>query len=279
MPVKQYRPTSPGRRLSSVSTFSELTTDRPHKPLLFIRKEHSGRNAAGKITVRHRGGGAKRFIRMVDFQQNRFDIPAVVKTIEYDPARRARIALVYYVDGVKSYILAPDGLQVGQKIVTSRGRVDIKVGNRMPLEMVPPGTPICNVELLPGKGGELARAAGTTIKLLAIDGPFAQLVLPSKEVRLIAKQCLATVGQVSNPDAMHVRVGKAGRKRHMGWRPTVRGKAQNPVDHPHGGGEGNQPIGLKAPKTKWGKLALGVKTRKPKKYSNRLIIQRRKLAK
>lgn len=275
MPIKQYRPTSPGRRLSSVSTLAVLTGHRPHKPLLVIRQEHAGRNAAGKITVRHRGGGEKRYIRMVDFLQNRFDIPAMVKTIEYDPGRRARIALVQYADGVKRYMLAPDGLCLGQTIVSSRGRADVKVGNRMPLAMVPPGTPICNVELLPGKGGELARAAGTTIKLLAIDGSFAQLELPSKEVRLVAKLCLATIGQVSNPDAMHVRVGKAGRRRHMGWRPTVRGKAQNPVDHPHGGGEGNQPIGLKAPKTKWGKPALGVKTRPKKKYSDRLVLQRR----
>lgn len=275
MPIKQYRPTSPGRRLSFVHTFAELTTDRPYKPLLRIRKQHAGRNFAGKITVRHRGGGAKRFIRMVDFVQAKFGVPATVKTIEYDPAREARIALVQYADGEKRYLLAPDGLAVNDTVVTSQRRVDIKIGNRMPLEMIPPGTPICNVELLPGKGGELARSAGTTVKLLAIDGPFAQLELPSKEIRLVSKNCLATVGQVSNPDAMHMRLGKAGRMRHLGWRPTVRGKAQNPVDHPHGGGEGNQPIGLKAPKTKWGKLALGVKTRLPKKYSDAMILKRR----
>lgn len=275
MPVKQYRPTSPGRRKSSVSTFEEITTDRPRRSLIAIRKEHAGRNAAGKITVRHRGGGAKRFIRLVDFGQDRFDIPARVKTIEYDPARKARIALLHYANGEQQYALAPEGLTVGTTIVSSRGRVDMHVGNRMPLTVIPPGTPICNVELIPGKGGELARAAGTTVKLLAIDGPFAQVELPSKEIRLISKNCLATVGQMSNPDAMHVRVGKAGRKRHMGWRPTVRGKAQNPNDHPHGGGEGNSPIGMKAPKTPWGKLALGVKTRKPHKYSAQFILQRR----
>ena len=240
-----------------------------------FRKAHAGRNFAGKITVRHRGGGEKRFIRMVDFVQERFNIPAKVVSIEYDPNRRARIALVHYANGEKSYLLAPEGLTVGSTVVSSRSRVDLQVGNRMPLEMIPPGTPICNVELLPGKGGELARSAGTTVKLMAIDGPFAQIELPSKELRLVSKLCLATVGQASNPDAMHVRIGKAGRKRHMGWRPTVRGKAQNPVDHPHGGGEGNHPIGLTAPKTKWGKLALGVKTRMKKKYSNRMILQRR----
>lgn len=275
MPVKKYRPTSPGRRLASVSSFAELTAGPPYKPLLRVRHERAGRNAAGKITVRHRGGGAKRFIRLVDFVQAKFDVPATVATIEYDPARQARLARLRYADGEQRYMLAPDGLAVGATVVSSRQRVEMKTGNRMPLEMIPPGTPICNVELRPGKGGELARSAGTTVKLLAIDGPWAQLELPSKEVRLASKHCLATIGQVSNPDAMHVRWGKAGRMRHRGRRPTVRGKAQNPVDHPHGGGEGNQPIGLQAPKTKWGKLAFGVKTRPVKKYSNRMILQRR----
>lgn len=276
MPVKVYHPTSPGRRHSSVATFAELTTDRPHKPLLKFRHQRSGRNAQGKITVRHRGGGAKRFIRLVDFRQDKFEVPGRVQTIEYDPARRARIALVAYRDGDRRYILAPVGLAVGATVVTSRQRVDLALGNRLPLAFIPLGTPICNVELIPGKGGELARSAGTTATLMALDGPFAQLELPSKEVRLVPQQCLATVGQVSNPDAMHVRIGKAGRKRHMGWRPTVRGKAQNPVDHPHGGGEGNAPIGMKAPKTKWGKPALGVKTRPLHKYSSRFILQRRR---
>ncbi|MDD5110422.1 MAG: 50S ribosomal protein L2 [Patescibacteria group bacterium] len=275
MPIRQYRPTSPGRRLASVSTFAEITRSKPEKSLITFRKAHSGRNAQGKITVRHRGGGEKRFIRMVDFVQERFNIPAKVVSIEYDPNRQARIALVHYANGEKQYLLAPEGLQVGATVVASRSRVELSVGNRMPLEAIPPGTVICNVEIIPGKGGELARSAGTTVKLLAIDGPFAQIELPSKEIRLVSKNCLATVGQVSNPDAMHLRVGKAGRKRHMGWRPTVRGKAQNPNDHPHGGGEGNQPIGLKAPKTKWGKLAFGVKTRQPHKYSDRMILKRR----
>ncbi len=275
MPVRVYRPTSPGRRKSSVATSVELTTDRPYKPLVVFRPQRSGRNASGKITVRHRGGGARRFIRLVDFRQNKFDVPGRVETIEYDPARRARLALVCYRDGERRYVLAPNGLAAGQTVVSSRQRVELALGNRMPLTFIPPGTPICNVELIPGKGGELARSAGTTVKLLAIDGPFAQLALPSKEVRLVAKQCLATVGQMSNPDAMHVRIGKAGRQRHRGRRPEVRGKAQNPVDHPHGGGEGNAPIGMKGPKTKWGKPALGVKTRRPHKYSDQLILQRR----
>ena len=275
MPVKIYRPTSPGRRLQSVSTFAELTTGQPFKPLLKFRKQHSGRNFQGKITVRHRGGGARRHLRAVDFVQDKFEVPARVATIEYDPNRQARIALLHYADGEKRYMLAPDGLQVGQTVLSSRRRVDIHVGNRMPLELIPPGTPICNVELIPGKGGEFARSAGATVKLLAVDGPFAQLRLPSGEVRLVPRASHATIGQVSNPDAMHVRIGKAGRSRHLGRRPTVRGKAQNPVDHPHGGGEGNQPIGLRAPKTKWGKPALGVKTRRKNKYSNRFILERR----
>lgn len=275
MPVKVYRPTSPGRRLMSVSTFAEITTDVPFKRLLKFRPQRSGRNAQGKITVRHRGGGAKRHLRQVDFVQAKYDVPARVATIEYDPNRRARIALLCYADGDKRYGLAPEGLRVGQTVVSSRRRVELQVGNRMPLEVIPPGTPICNVELLPGKGGELARSAGATVKLMAIDGAFAQIKLPSGELRLVPKACHATIGQVSNPDWMHVRIGKAGRSRHFGWRPTVRGKAQNPVDHPHGGGEGNQPIGLKGPKTKWGKPALGVKTRRRHKYSDRFVLQRR----
>ena len=275
MPVKRYKPTTPGRRLSSVQDFSDITKTEPEKSLVVIKKRTGGRNNQGKITVRHRGGGAKRYIRIIDFKQDKFDMPATVEAIEYDPNRGARIALVKYEDGEKRYVIAPQDIKVGTKIISSLEKVEIKVGNRTKLENIPPGVEIFNVELTPGKGGQLSRGAGTMIQLMAIEGKYAQLKLPSGEIRLVPKECMATIGQVSNPDYRLIRWGKAGRMRHRGIRPTVRGKAMNPVDHPHGGGEGNQPIGLKHPKTPWGKPALGVKTRK-KKQSDKLIVQRRK---
>lgn len=276
MPIRIYKPTSGGgRRNSSVSTFEEITTSKPHRSLIVARKKHSGRNFQGKITVRHQGGGVKQYYRIVDFKRNKFEIPAKVLTIEYNPIVSARIALVSYRDGEKKYILAAQGMKVGDVVVTSKNRIDMKPGNRMPLEAIPQGTLIHDVELVSGKGGQIARSAGSSVKLMAIDGKFALLKMPSSEIRRVPKECLATIGQVSNPDAMHVRYGKAGRMRHMGVRPRVRGKAMNPVDHPHGGGEGNHPIGMTHPKTPWGKHALGVKTRNKKHKSNRFIVTRR----
>jgi len=276
MGIKKYKPTTPARRRSSVDTFEDITVKKPYKPLVTIKKKKSGRNAQGKVTVRHKGGGMKRYIRIIDFKMNKFDITGIIKTIEYDPNRNARIALVAYMDGEKKYIIAPDKLQVGDKIISSREAAEIKVGNRLPLSKIPEGMMVYNIELVPGKGAEIVRSAGTMAQLMASEGKYAQLKLPSGEIRLVPRECMASIGQVSNPDYMHIRWGKAGRKRRMGIRPTVRGKVMNPCDHPHGGGEGRNPIGLKAPKTPWGKKALGVKTRKDKKLSNKLILQRRK---
>lgn len=276
MAVKIYKPTTPGRRQTSVDTFSDITKKRPEKKLIKIKKKTGGRNASGKITVRHRGGGAKQFYRLIDYRRDRFDIPAIVEAIEYDPNRRARIALIKYQDGQKSYIIAPVGLQTGATVISSKKRTEVNVGNSMPLKEIPLGSDIYNIEITPGKGGQLVRTAGSLAKLMAIDGGQATVKMPSGEIRFIREDCAATLGQVSNPDAMNIRFGKAGRKRHMGIRPTVRGKAMNPVDHPHGGGEGSNPIGMKAPKTIWGKKALGVLTRKRKKYSNKFIVQSRK---
>ncbi len=276
MGIKKYKPTTPGRRVSSVQTFDDITKKRPEKSLTIIKKRTGGRNNQGKITVRHRGGGTKRFIRVIDFKQNKFGVEGEVKAIEYDPNRGARIALVEYADKEKRYIIAPLGLKVGAKIIASQEAGEVKVGNRMPLAYIPSGTAIYNIELKPGKGGQIARGAGTMARLMAIEGKYAQLKMPSGEIRLVLKECLATIGQVSNPDYRLIRWGKAGRKRYLGFRPTVRGKAMNPVDHPHGGGEGGAPIGLKHPKTPWGRPALGVKTRKKNKPSDRLILQRRK---
>ncbi len=273
MPVKRYNPTTAGRRISSVDTFEDITKQEPEKSLTVRRKQHAGRSH-GKITVRHRGGGAKRRIRLVDFQRTKFDVLASIVAIEYDPNRGARLALLHYTDGEKSYIIAPLGLKVGDRIVSSKGKGEIQAGNRFALENIPVGITVHNVELTPGKGGQLARGAGASVQLMAVEGAFATLKLPSGEMRMVPKQCMATVGQVSNPDRRLIRWGKAGRMRHRGFRPTVRGKAMNPVDHPHGGGEGHNPIGLKHPKTPQGKLALGVKTRR-KQPSDRLIIQRR----
>ena len=276
MGIKVYKPTTPGRRQTSVDTFSDINKKRPEKKLIKIKKKTGGRNAQGKITVRHHGGGAKQFYRLVDYRQDKFDLPATGIAIEYDPNRRARLALLQYQDGEKRYIIAPTELKVGAAVVSSNKRAEIKAGNRMPLEYLPLGSIIYNIEVTPGKGAQLVRTAGSLAKLMAVEGDYANIKMPSGEIRLISKKSLATIGQVSNPDAMHLRIGKAGRNRHLGIRPTVRGKAMNPVDHPHGGGEGNNPIGLKAPKTPWGKIALGVPTRKKSKYSDQFIIQRRK---
>jgi len=276
MGIRVYKPTSPGRRKSSVNTFEEVTASTPFKKLLVSKKRSSGRNAQGKITIRHRGGGAKRHYRIVDFKRDKYDIEGRVVSIEYDPNRNARIALISYKDGEKRYVIAPHKLQVGEVLLSSKKRVEVKEGNTMPLEHIPVGMLIYNVELTPGKGAELGRSAGTVIKLMAVDAGKAHLKLPSGEVRTVPMSCMATIGQVSNPDARHVRMGKAGRKRYLGIKPTVRGKAMNPVDHPHGGGEGSQPIGMKHPKTPWGKPALGHTTRKKKKYSNKFIVTSKK---
>jgi large subunit ribosomal protein L2 len=242
--------------------------------LVLIKKRSGGRNASGKITVRHRGGGAKRFIRLVDFKRDKFGVPAVVKAIEYDPNRGARLALLCYADGVKKYIIAPDGLKVGEQIMNSKELIEIKTGNAMPLKFIPAGMPVSCVELEPGMGAKIARGAGNIVYVMGTEGKYSQLKMPSGEIRQVKKECLCTVGQVSNSDHRHISLGKAGRSRHLGIRPTVRGTAMNPVDHPHGGGEGKQPIGLRHPKTIWGKPALGVKTRR-KRHSDKLIIKRR----
>ncbi len=276
MGIKIYKPTTAGRRNSSVDDFKDITAKKPEKSLIIIKKKNSGRNSSGKITVRHKGGGARRYYRIIDFKRDKFDIPAKVLSIEYDPNRSSRIALLQYIDGEKRYIIAPIGLEVGKKIISSRQNADIVSGNAMPLEKIPVGTFIYNIELIPGKGGEIARSAGTGVQLMGIEGKYAQIKMPSGEVRLVQKECIAVIGQVSNPDYRLIRWGKAGRKRHLGIRPSVRGKAMNPVDHPHGGGEGRNPIGLKNPKTPWGKPALGVKTRNKKKKSSKFIIYRRK---
>ena len=276
MAIKIYKPTSPARRQTSIITTEQLTKKRPEKRLRLIKKKQGGRNAHGRITVRHRGGGAKQFYRLIDYRGDKLNMPATVMTLEYDPNRSTRIALVRYEDGEQRYILAPIDLKIGDQIISSRQRTEVKVGNRMPLDVMPLGMMVYNIELVPGKGAQLVRSAGVSAKLMAVEGNYATIKLPSSEVRLVPKQSMATIGQLSNPEAMHVRVGKAGRKRHMGIRPTVRGKAMNPVDHPHGGGEGHNPIGLKGPKTPWGKYALGVITRKRGKYSNKFIVQRRR---
>lgn len=285
MAIKVYKPTTPARRRTSVVSSSDLTKKKREKSLTTRLKKKSGRNNAGRLTVRHRGGGARKIYRQVDFKRLRFGEKAEVKAIEYDPNRNARIALIEYQEkeksekgkreGNKSYILAASGMKVGDKVVSAEKKVAVKRGNRMPLEFMPQGTMVYNVEFEPGKGGKMARGAGTGIMLQNVEGKYAQLKMPSGEIRLVPKKCLASVGQVSNPEYKLVRWGKAGRSRHKGIKPTVRGKAMNPVDHPHGGGEGSQPIGMKHPKTKWGKPALGVKTRR-KTWTNKLIVKRRK---
>ncbi|MEK7190110.1 MAG: 50S ribosomal protein L2 [Patescibacteria group bacterium] len=276
MPIKVYKKNSAGRRFSSVDTFSDLTKKTaPTKSLIKSHKKRTGRSN-GLITVRHRGGGTRSFYRLVDFKQQRFDVPAEVKSIEYDPNRGARIALVEYSDGEKSYILAPHNLVVGTKLLSSKNRIDVQGGNRMPMKHMPVGLTIYNIELNPGAGGKLARGAGNSAQLMAMEGDYAVLKMPSSEIRRVLTECSASIGQVSNPDRNLIRWGKAGRMRHRGIRPSVRGKAMNPVDHPHGGGEGHNPIGMARPETPWGKPALGVKTRKNKKWSTKFIMHRRK---
>ena len=274
MPVNFYQPTTPGRRHAGVLR-RVLTKKEPEKKLVRGTGQSGGRNAQGKITVRHRGGGAKRLLRQVDFKRDKYNIVARVAALEYDPSRTANLALLHYDDGDKRYIVAPEGLKVNEKILSSQQLIEIKVGNRLPLKFVPPGIQVHDVELAPGKGGMMARSAGSWAVLTSVEGGWARLKLPSGEIRNVADACLATVGQVSNIDHINVRLGKAGRRRHLGFRPAVRGKAMNPVDHPHGGGEGHNPIGLKHPKTPWGKPALGVPTRPANKFSNRFIISRR----
>jgi len=275
MPVKIYKPTTPARRQTSVVDYSGLTKKKPEKKLKKRLKKYAGRNAQGRITVRHQGGGAKKIYRQVDFTRNRFEQEAEVLALEYDPNRTGFIALIRYTDGQKSYILAPQGLKNGEKIISSRGKTEIKPGNRLPLKYIPAGLTVYNVELNPGQGGRIVRSAGAGAVLQSFDEKYANLKMPSTEIRRVPKDCLATIGQVSNVDKKNIRIGKAGRVRHQGIRPTVRGKAMNPCDHPHGGGEGSQPIGLKHPKTPWGKPAIGKITRKKGKKSDRLIIKKR----
>ncbi len=275
MAVKKFNPTTPSRREMTMPTFEEITSQNPEKSLLVTLKSKAGRNAQGKITVRHRGGGAKRKYRIIDFKRNKDGIPAKVVSIEYDPNRTAYIALVVYADGEKRYILAPSTLKVGD-VVESGVNADIKPGNALPLKNIPVGTVIHNIELQKGKGGQLVRSAGVSAQLMAKEGDYATLRLPSGEMRYVRIECRATVGSLSNTTNDIVNIGKAGRKRHMGWRPTVRGSVMNPNDHPHGGGEGKSPVGRPSPVTPWGKPALGYKTRKSKKYSDKFIIKDRR---
>ncbi len=274
MGIKFYKPTTPGRRGMSVSTFEEITTNKPERSLLSSLKKNSGRNSYGRITVRHHGGGNRRKYRIIDFKRNRVGDAATVMTVEYDPNRSANIALIQYADGEKAYILAPQKLNVGD-IVVAGPAADIKPGNCLPIENIPVGTMIHNIEMYPGKGGQLSRSAGTSAQLMAKENGYAQIRLPSGEVRMIALNCRATIGVIGNADHENVKLGKAGRKRHMGIRPTVRGSVMNPCDHPHGGGEGKSPIGRPGPVTPWGKPALGYKTRKKKNKSNKFIVKRR----
>ena len=274
MAIKKYKPTSPARRQMTVSTFEEITKKTPERSLLEPLKSNAGRNSYGRITVRHRGGGTKRKYRVIDFKRDKRDIKATVLAIEYDPNRSANIALVQYEDGEKRYIIAPVGLYVDD-VIECGENADIRPGNALPIANIPVGTIIHNIELMPGKGAQLVRAAGNSAQLMAKEGKYAQVRLPSGEVRMIRMDCIATIGQVGNLDHENISIGKAGRKRHMGWRPTVRGVVMNPNDHPHGGGEGKSPIGMPSPVTPWGKPALGYKTRKHKKASDKFIVKRR----
>ena len=274
MAIKVYKPTSPGRRGMSVSTFEEITRTKPEKSLLRPLRKRAGRNNRGRITVRHRGGGHKRNYRIIDFKRDKFGVPARVASIEYDPNRSARIALLVYADGEKRYIIAPLGLRVGDSVMSGPD-ADIRPGNALPIADITVGSLIHNIELSPGKGGQLARSAGTSAQLLAKEGRYAQVRLPSGEVRLVYQKCMATIGQVGNTDHGNIKLGKAGRKRHLGWRPAVRGSAMSPRDHPHGGGEGKSPIGMPGPKTPWGKPTLGAKTRHNKR-TDKWIVRRRK---
>ena len=274
MPIINYKPTTPSRRNMSVTDYSGLSKVAPEKSLLAPLNKKSGRNSYGRITVRHRGGGNRRKYRIIDFKRQKFDVPGTVKTLEYDPNRSAFIALIEYQDGEKSYIIAPNGLKVGDTVVASPS-ADIKPGNALPLANIPTGTFIHNVELYPGKGAQLARAAGNMAQLMAKENNMALLRLPSGELRNVPVNCMATIGQVGNVDHENVKIGKAGRKRNMGWRPTVRGSVMNPNDHPHGGGEGKSPVGRPGPVTPWGKPALGYKTRAHHNRSDKFIVRRR----
>ena len=274
MGIKRYKPTSPARRFFTVSDFAEITTTKPEKSLLESKNHSGGRNANGRITVRHIGGGNRQKYRIIDFKRNKDGIPATVKTIEYDPNRTSRIALLHYADGEKRYIIAPVGLTAGDKVLSSAA-ADIKPGNCLPIANIPVGTVIHNIEMHPGKGAQLVRSAGAYAQLMAKDGDNAQIRMPSGEVRIIRTNCTACIGQVGNLEHENVQIGKAGRKRHMGWRPTVRGSVMNPCDHPHGGGEGKSPVGRPGPVTPWGKPALGYKTRKTKNRTDKFIVKRR----
>ena len=275
MSVKTYKPTTPSRRHMSVSGFDGIDKRaRPERSLTQVLKKHSGRNSYGRITVRHKGGGNRRKYRLIDFRRNKLDVPGKVLRLEYDPNRSANIALIEYPDGERRYILAPVGLTPGDTVVSSKD-ADIKPGNALPITSIPVGTVIHNIELYPGKGGQLVRSAGTQAQLMAREGPMAQIRMPSGEYRLVRSNCMATIGQVGNVDHGNIHIGKAGRKRHMGVRPTVRGSVMNPVDHPHGGGEGKSPIGRPGPVTPWGKPTLGYKTRKAKNPTDKYIVKRR----
>lgn len=275
MPVKKYKPTSPGRRGMSGHAFEEITKSTPERSLLIPKRKRGGRNNHGRVTVRHRGGGHRRHIRVVDFKRNKFGVPATVAAIEYDPNRSARLALLHYNDGEKRYILAPLGLQVGDKVM-SGPEADIRPGNSLPLNNIPLGTTIHNIELQEGRGGQMVRAAGTSAQLLGKEGAYAAIRLPSGEIRRVRQSCFATIGEVGNPDHGNIKLGKAGRKRHLGFRPAVRGSAMSPRDHPHGGGEGRSPIGLPGPKSPWGKPTLGKKTRRNKRTEKYIIRHRSK---
>ncbi|HPJ75959.1 MAG: 50S ribosomal protein L2 [Clostridia bacterium] len=274
MPIKKYNPTSPARRFMTVSTFEEITKTTPEKSLVAPIKKKAGRNNYGRITVRHQGGGVARKYRIIDFKREKDGVPARVASIEYDPNRSANIALLNYADGDKRYIIAPNGLSVNDTVM-SGPTADIRVGNALPLANIPVGTMIHSIELKPGKGAQMVRSAGNTAQLMARESDFAQVRLPSGEVRMVSVDCKATIGQVGNIDHANIRIGKAGKKRYMGVRPTVRGSVMNPVDHPHGGGEGKSPIGMPSPVTPWGKPTLGTKTRKKKKASDKMIVKRR----
>jgi large subunit ribosomal protein L2 len=273
MAIKVYKPTTPGMRGKTGYSFEEITKKRPERSLTIIRKEYSGRNDIGRITVRHRGAGNRQYIRIVDFKRKKLGIPARVSAIEYDPNRTARLALLVYADGEKAYIVAPQGLRVGDSVMAG-SQAEIRPGNSLPIANIPVGTMVHNIELKEGKGGQMARSAGTAAQLLAKEGDYAQIRLPSGEVRLVRQACYATIGQVGNLEHSNIKLGKAGRKRHMGIRPTVRGTAMSPRDHPHGGGEGRQPAGMPGPKTPWGKPARGYRTRR-NKASDKYIVRRR----
>ncbi|MEM8777396.1 MAG: 50S ribosomal protein L2 [Cyanobacteria bacterium P01_G01_bin.49] len=275
MGIRFYRPYTPGTRQASVSDFAEITKSKPEKSLTTYKHNQKGRNNRGIITSRHRGGGHKRLYRIIDFRRDKRGIPAKVAAIEYDPNRNARIAILFYKDGEKRYILAPAGIQVGAMVVSGENS-PIEIGNALPLARIPLGTEVHNVELVAGKGGQMVRAAGGSAQVVAKEGDYVTLRLPSKEVRMVRKECYATIGRVGNSDARNLKLGKAGRTRHLGRRPHVRGSVMNPVDHPHGGGEGRAPIGRSGPMTPWGKPALGAKTRNKKKASSKLIIRRRR---